>query len=1122
MGEKRGTKALELWCRRITDGYSGVNVQNMTTSWKDGLAFCAMIHHFRPDLIDFDSLDKNDVYRNNELAFRTAEQHLGIPALLDAEDMAACSVPDRLSILTYLSQFYQTFVGSAPSRPAVNRTTEAEEERITQVPESPKQKVTSCLGMRRDSCRVCGLPVFLAEKLVVAHLIYHRTCFRCARCNNQLTHGNYYETETDEFCCEACPDEEIPSSEIQKYNSTPTTSTTMGEKVENDISDSRDQESLSNLKETDRSILSQNTFKQLQPEDTVVPKLIAQTSRLRLDFISNNLLSKQSDDVIIKNDSTNEESMSSEKHTINSPTGTAQHELIPTVPDNDDFIVKKEIGECANFLDTRLKFESQSVQEDTSKQDVRSSSNRDYVNDTLKCSMEKDLQKSKSSSIHAIDKDKSNNLVTKTNNINEQLDDTEEPESAESHLSLVQKRLRLFENGNKKEHVRRKENKTQNTEIEKSEMQSNDHIELTNKNQVDSRNGVEAEKEQKLLDVIVETPKHSMSEGTNKNTIMLSTEGCSTQNSKIIGSIDVQESDINVGNPSQEGNEKNIMLTPEAASVSPSKSNKSFEEINIDTESSEDQTSNDATAQSNQSCGSNTLNKDYPEDLNPFKSDDEDVVYDYPTSINISQSSKDLSNPFETEETETKQFNEKKEVTPPIPAKRTNFNNTPKEQSTVEVQTKRRLPAPQINLNPFWSDDDDHDSDLEYQGKPPAPVPKPRTINRSLCASNTSLTSSEFGATPGVTPRKKHPAPLPPNNKELRVPEKHTPVAPDLQNTSADYHKPHQRTTLKARKAKPAPPPPIATSTPYNATMVTPLTLEESPIIESCNVTGNQNLWEDKKLDKDEANRTKQSLTHISYTDNPDYHSPYTDKSTQGKWKRKKNPAPPCPIPHRRKIKVMSLEDVKLELDEIELQQQGLEKQGVRLEQLIRNKCETGSNNDDVSMRADVEELVLELFALVNEKNELFRRQAELMLLRRQQRLEEEHVEVEFQIRCLMSQSESTKTDYDKQREEALIQRLVQIVERRNEIIECLEMDRRREIEEDRSIHKHMGLFAAKTKSEAPDNDINDPCCSRTRKGKPKKKTKEKKSKKTSKKDIDKDIDEAEVKHKRHNKRRWF
>jgi len=113
MGERRGTKALELWCKRVTQGYDGVSIENMSTSWKDGLAFCALIHHFRPDLIDYDSLNKNDVYGNNELAFRVAENHLGIPSLLDPEDMVCVEIPDRLSILTYLSQFYQTFSSQA-------------------------------------------------------------------------------------------------------------------------------------------------------------------------------------------------------------------------------------------------------------------------------------------------------------------------------------------------------------------------------------------------------------------------------------------------------------------------------------------------------------------------------------------------------------------------------------------------------------------------------------------------------------------------------------------------------------------------------------------------------------------------------------------------------------------------------------------------------------------------------------------------------------------------------------------------------------------------------------------------------------------------------------------------
>ncbi|XP_075044567.1 F-actin-monooxygenase MICAL2 isoform X3 [Mixophyes fleayi] len=104
------------WCQKQTEGYRNVNVTNLTSSWRSGLALCAIIHHFRPELIDFNSLNEDDAVRCNQLAFDIAEKEFGISPVTTAKEMASSEEPDNLSMVMYLSKFYELFRGS-PLRP---------------------------------------------------------------------------------------------------------------------------------------------------------------------------------------------------------------------------------------------------------------------------------------------------------------------------------------------------------------------------------------------------------------------------------------------------------------------------------------------------------------------------------------------------------------------------------------------------------------------------------------------------------------------------------------------------------------------------------------------------------------------------------------------------------------------------------------------------------------------------------------------------------------------------------------------------------------------------------------------------------------------------------------------
>ncbi|XP_031646477.1 alpha-actinin-4 isoform X1 [Oncorhynchus kisutch] len=119
--ETSAKEGLLLWCQRKTAPYKNVNVQNFHISWKDGLAFNALIHRHRPELIDYDKLRKDDPLTNLNNAFEVAEKYLDIPKMMDAEDIVNTARPDEKAIMTYVSSFYHAFSGAQKAETAANR-----------------------------------------------------------------------------------------------------------------------------------------------------------------------------------------------------------------------------------------------------------------------------------------------------------------------------------------------------------------------------------------------------------------------------------------------------------------------------------------------------------------------------------------------------------------------------------------------------------------------------------------------------------------------------------------------------------------------------------------------------------------------------------------------------------------------------------------------------------------------------------------------------------------------------------------------------------------------------------------------------------------------------------------
>ncbi|XP_042266338.1 F-actin-monooxygenase mical1 [Thunnus maccoyii] len=272
-----GFEELLKWCQKHTVGYENVNVKDFTESWKSGLALCALIHHFRPQLIDMTSLDESNAVHNYQLAFSILERELGIPPVMSATDLASSSQIDKLSMVLYLTQVQNAFTvpikepaGFLPSskpltlsqtqsavfflnklkhnslqrrkeKLAAEKQAKEKETRMgdedstvaspvspelnpSPAPEpepepDPESETVSMSMMNSEECYFCGQRVYVLERISAEGKFFHRSCFTCHECGITLRLGGYtFDQTTGRFYCE------LHSEELELENGTGTSS----------------------------------------------------------------------------------------------------------------------------------------------------------------------------------------------------------------------------------------------------------------------------------------------------------------------------------------------------------------------------------------------------------------------------------------------------------------------------------------------------------------------------------------------------------------------------------------------------------------------------------------------------------------------------------------------------------------------------------------------------------------------------------------------------------------------------------------------------------------------------------------------------------------------------------
>ncbi|XP_071334287.1 uncharacterized protein ehbp1l1a isoform X9 [Trachinotus anak] len=140
------SQSLLEWCQEVTQGHKGVKITNFSTSWRNGLAFCAILHHFHPEKINYEMLDPYDIKHNNKKAFDGFAE-LGISRLMEPSDMVMLAVPDRLIVMTYLNQIRTHFTGQQLSVVHIDKDSSESSYAVAgerDSPEDPEATVRYC------------------------------------------------------------------------------------------------------------------------------------------------------------------------------------------------------------------------------------------------------------------------------------------------------------------------------------------------------------------------------------------------------------------------------------------------------------------------------------------------------------------------------------------------------------------------------------------------------------------------------------------------------------------------------------------------------------------------------------------------------------------------------------------------------------------------------------------------------------------------------------------------------------------------------------------------------------------------------------------------------------------